>query len=709
MKRRTDKIQEPQTPITPKVTSEPSTGGTAQLMDNRTSTINQRKLQNTMNTSTEGSVNPIQRKVNKTGLPDNLKSGIENLSGYSMDDVKVHYNSSKPAQLQAHAYAQGTDIHLASGQEKHLPHEAWHVVQQKQGRVKPTKQLKSKVNINDDAGLEKEADVMGARALNHNTEHKVAQKQNTKNSNDIQLKKSTLIDDKVNLILEQNCKSDLNFNVNGSQNPIQRLVWTEEIIDRKHPSLDTKLETRTWKELGELKKLLKKYEIKFYEKHKNRVSRLKTVLKTIINKSKSIHDDLIEDSSFKRTINMILEDAEEERRTFNEITSKKEPDYVLTNPNSDVDVKFVLHPYAKDLYDEGDVGQGYFGAVDLIDGKVYLLPGYNKVVKKGVPKEESKVPENWENPSNIKETWSHGIKAIVADPLGQNSGQGHVALATTYSLNPNEGNLIGFGIMKGTKGKINQFRNRSSSMNFNSINWENEERISLWRQRGIPDVLSNRLLAFLLETLPNKRNYLKNKLVKNYKHDQKKLSKTDQNKYLYTLQTDRNNAIKLLLSSKTDQQEILASHKNDNDYDQNIGRFIILIKETIASLKEEDTEKQLNQGIQLIESVLSSNDIKNEYNKNFLGIYSLKEKFDEVKAGLFDKIIDYFDQMKEPIPIQIKELGQNNNVVVTDTINTLDWTENEFVMYDNKKYKVKEVRNNDKNKRIYNLVEVEVD
>ena len=108
----------------------------------------------------------IQRQENKTGLPDQLKSGIENLSGYSMNDVKVHYNSSKPAQLNAHAYAQGTDIHLASGQEKHLPHEAWHVVQQKQGRVKPTMQMKDKVNINDDSGLEKEADVMGAKALN---------------------------------------------------------------------------------------------------------------------------------------------------------------------------------------------------------------------------------------------------------------------------------------------------------------------------------------------------------------------------------------------------------------------------------------------------------------------------------------------------------------------------------------------------------------
>jgi len=57
-------------------------------------------------------------------LPDNVKHGVESLSGISMDDVKVHYNSAKPAQLNAHAYAQGTDIHLASGQEKHLPHEA---------------------------------------------------------------------------------------------------------------------------------------------------------------------------------------------------------------------------------------------------------------------------------------------------------------------------------------------------------------------------------------------------------------------------------------------------------------------------------------------------------------------------------------------------------------------------------------------------------
>jgi len=108
----------------------------------------------------------VQRQSNNTGMPDNLKSGIENLSGMDMSDVKVHYNSSQPAQLSALAYAQGNDIHVGPGQEKHLPHEAWHVVQQRQGRVQPTMQMKESIPVNDDPGLEHEADVMGAKALN---------------------------------------------------------------------------------------------------------------------------------------------------------------------------------------------------------------------------------------------------------------------------------------------------------------------------------------------------------------------------------------------------------------------------------------------------------------------------------------------------------------------------------------------------------------
>ena len=111
--------------------------------------------------------NESERKPreNNTGLPENIKAGIESLSGQSLDHVRVHYNSEKPAQLNALAYARGSDIHLAPGQERHLPHEAWHVVQQAQGRVRPTLQMAGGLAVNDDAGLEREADVMGVRAL----------------------------------------------------------------------------------------------------------------------------------------------------------------------------------------------------------------------------------------------------------------------------------------------------------------------------------------------------------------------------------------------------------------------------------------------------------------------------------------------------------------------------------------------------------------
>jgi len=154
----------------------------ATIRDERPAVVVQRKLQD-LATAT------VQRKENKTGLSDNLKSGIEKLSGMSMDDVRVHRNSDKPAQLNAHAYAQGTDIHLAAGQEKHLPHEAWHVVQQKQGRVKPTMQMKGKVAINDDQGLEREADVMGRKALaSSNSKNELQPEQVAKRSFIAQLK-----------------------------------------------------------------------------------------------------------------------------------------------------------------------------------------------------------------------------------------------------------------------------------------------------------------------------------------------------------------------------------------------------------------------------------------------------------------------------------------------------------------------------------------
>jgi len=124
-----------------------------------------------------------QKNANKTGIPDGLKAGMESVSGISLNDVTVHRNSNKPAQLQAHAYAQGTDIHLGPGQEKHLPHEAWHVVQQKQGRVQATTQGKGNVPINDNPSLEREATQMGQKALKESNSGSSTLKNATVSSN----------------------------------------------------------------------------------------------------------------------------------------------------------------------------------------------------------------------------------------------------------------------------------------------------------------------------------------------------------------------------------------------------------------------------------------------------------------------------------------------------------------------------------------------
>ena len=61
--------------------------------------------------------------------------------------------------LQSLAYPHGGDINLAPGQKRHLPHEDWHGVEQAQRRLKPIAIVLQA--INDDAGLECEAVVMG--------------------------------------------------------------------------------------------------------------------------------------------------------------------------------------------------------------------------------------------------------------------------------------------------------------------------------------------------------------------------------------------------------------------------------------------------------------------------------------------------------------------------------------------------------------------
>jgi hypothetical protein len=99
-----------------------------QFVDNRSETVAQRKIQDVVDKSAQISQlksiqlmannsprvkyitqlqaisdnssskqQPIQKEENNTGLPDNLKTGMENLSGLPLDDVSVHRASDKPA------------------------------------------------------------------------------------------------------------------------------------------------------------------------------------------------------------------------------------------------------------------------------------------------------------------------------------------------------------------------------------------------------------------------------------------------------------------------------------------------------------------------------------------------------------------------------------------------------------------------------------
>lgn len=176
----------------------------------------QRKQSAVVQTETEKSedVEQVQlKKENNTGLPDALKAGVEDLSGIDMSGVKVHYNSDKPSQLGALAYTQGTDIHVAPGEERHLPHEAWHVVQQAQGRVNPTMQLKG-MAVNDDAGLEQEADEMGARAIQAKAaDNRKAAPVENRSANQCQIVQKMLAWDSKNNLLFKNGRLDFQYDL----------------------------------------------------------------------------------------------------------------------------------------------------------------------------------------------------------------------------------------------------------------------------------------------------------------------------------------------------------------------------------------------------------------------------------------------------------------------------------------------------------------
>ncbi len=127
-------------------------------------------------------IRPIQRKSNRTRtiqrqsatsakLPNLVQSKMEGAMGADFSGVNIHTESQNATNVGALAYAQGNDVHFAPGQydpqstngQELIGHELAHVVQQREGRVQPTTQAKG-VPVNDDKGLEAEADDMGRKA-----------------------------------------------------------------------------------------------------------------------------------------------------------------------------------------------------------------------------------------------------------------------------------------------------------------------------------------------------------------------------------------------------------------------------------------------------------------------------------------------------------------------------------------------------------------
>lgn len=117
----------------------------------------------------KSSSSPIQMK---SAMPEDVQMKMETAFDSDFSDVNIHTNSSQASEIGALAYTQGTDIHFAenqydpssqSGQEL-LGHELTHVVQQREGRVEPTTETHTGLPVNDDIGLESEADRMGAIA-----------------------------------------------------------------------------------------------------------------------------------------------------------------------------------------------------------------------------------------------------------------------------------------------------------------------------------------------------------------------------------------------------------------------------------------------------------------------------------------------------------------------------------------------------------------
>lgn len=117
------------------------------------------------------SSSPVQKKEAEGG--GDIMSQMGQAMGADFSGVKVNANSNKATEMGALAYTQGEELHFAPGQynpgsqagKELIGHELSHVKQQREGRVQANTSINGQP-VNNNAGLEKEADDLGKKAAN---------------------------------------------------------------------------------------------------------------------------------------------------------------------------------------------------------------------------------------------------------------------------------------------------------------------------------------------------------------------------------------------------------------------------------------------------------------------------------------------------------------------------------------------------------------
>lgn len=113
-------------------------------------------------------------------LPIQLQANLEQAFGHDFSDVQIHQNSKEAVAMNAHAFTKGNDIHFAPGTfnpysnqgQQLIGHEFTHVAQQRNGVVSATRTLGKGLEVNDNRGLEYEADSFGQKAVKGETINK---------------------------------------------------------------------------------------------------------------------------------------------------------------------------------------------------------------------------------------------------------------------------------------------------------------------------------------------------------------------------------------------------------------------------------------------------------------------------------------------------------------------------------------------------------